>query len=534
MSFFLRKALWIHLVVAFVPAAGAGSADSSVALDAGSSITVVLANRRVPESEPLARRYMALREIPEKNLCLLDLPPGETMARRVYERDLRDPLLAFLREQGLIEQVKRDQAAIGAHDSGWRTTRTRIRYLVSMYGVPLRIAETRPFLVDKIARLIEEPFQRDVAAVDSELSCLLWESYELKGYVPNPQYNMLFSSRYEKQTHPVLIAARLDGPEASTVERMMDDAVRIEREGLRGLVYIDEQASRDADYRMGDFWMREAAMRMSRLGFDVIYDGNEALFDDYFPMEHAAVYLGWYAEHVTGPFRQSWFQFQPGAVAYHLHSGSAKTLRSPDRHWAGPLLTRGAAAVMGAVEEPYLAYTPDLQIFIDRLASGHTFGESAYLSLRALSWQTTIAGDPLYRPFARIAEASINLPEDVSPDLAAREHARRINLLADKHQLNVAMAYGREALKKTDHPFVHEKMADLYARNNLWSEAITHLEQVVTNTTHDATALRLGRQLSVLYRTIGRTNDAARVDASLRAAWPDSPYLPYLDMRVGP
>ena len=96
-------------------------------------------------------------------------------------------------------------------------------------------------------------------------------------------------------------------------------------------------------------------------------------------------------------------RFTPGAVAVHIHSFSAASLRNPAAHWAAPLLVRGAAATMGNVYEPYLDLTPHLDIFNDRLLGGFTFAESAYMSLKVLSWMTTIVGDPLYRPFGAAA-----------------------------------------------------------------------------------------------------------------------------------
>jgi hypothetical protein len=83
-----------------------------------------------------------------------------------------------------------------------------------------------------------------------------------------------------------------------------------------------------------------------------------------------------------------------------LHSYSANTLRSTTNNWCGPLIARGAAATLGNVYEPYLSLTANLDIFQDRLMSGLTLAESAYMSMRALSWMGVVIGDPLYRPYA--------------------------------------------------------------------------------------------------------------------------------------
>jgi hypothetical protein len=93
-------------------------------------------------------------------------------------------------------------------------------------------------------------------------------------------------------------------------------------------------------------------------------------------------------------------QFVPGAVAVHIHSFSARTLRDPNANWVAPLVTRGVAATTGNVYEPYLDLTPHLDVLNERLLQGFTFAESVYMSLKVLSWMTTVVGDPLYRPFA--------------------------------------------------------------------------------------------------------------------------------------
>ena len=77
----------------------------------------------------------------------------------------------------------------------------------------------------------------------------------------------------------------------------------------------------------------------------VILDDGPALFPQPYPMKNAALYLGWYSEEASGPFLRGDFKFVQGAVAVHLHSFSAVTLRA-DRYWCVPLLKAGAAATL--------------------------------------------------------------------------------------------------------------------------------------------------------------------------------------------
>jgi hypothetical protein len=132
----------------------------------------------------------------------------------------------------------------------------------------------------------------------------------------------------------------------------------------------------------------------------LIFEDTPDVFPASYPMTDCALYYGWYSERMVGPFTQADFQFPPGAIAVHIHSYSASTLHDENANWAGPLLTKGAAATIGNVYEPYLQLTAHLDVLNDRLLHGFTFAESAYMSSPVLSWMSVMVGDPLYRPYA--------------------------------------------------------------------------------------------------------------------------------------
>lgn len=114
-------------------------------------------------------------------------------------------------------------------------------------------------------------------------------------------------------------------------------------------------------------------------------------------MTDCALYYGWYAGNVGGPFNQSG-RFVPGAVAIHIHSFSAATLSDENSGWAGPLVSRGAAATVGNVYERYLELTAHLDVLNDRSMHGFTFAESVFMASRGLWWMGVAVGDPLYPP----------------------------------------------------------------------------------------------------------------------------------------
>jgi hypothetical protein len=131
------------------------------------------------------------------------------------------------------------------------------------------------------------------------------------------------------------------------------------------------------------------------------------------------------------------FRFRPGAIAVHIHSFSASTIRQPDKFWVGPLIRHGAAASLGNVYEPYLQLTPMLDLFYDRLVNGLTLAESAYASLPVVSWMTTIVGDPLYRPFSP-DQISVNSSWQTIRELFERESTNPPELILELNRLGSA------------------------------------------------------------------------------------------------
>lgn len=512
--------VWLLAAAAAVPAWG----EEDLALR-----TVVVANRNVPESVELARHYLTARGIPTNRLCLLDLPSGEMMSRGLYEIRLRDPLLEFLRQGGFVDQVPRNPKEVRPHESGWSTVSSSIRYIVSMYGVPVRIADTRWRVLAAVGNRLRAMNDKNTAAVDSELALLLSGGYDIKGVHVNPLFNQFAWEDLSPARQDVLVAARLDGPDAATVRRMIDDAVWAERYGLLGRCYFDGRGLPMGAYAVGDYWLEEAAERFAREGYECVLDRAEYVWGSAYPVEDAAFYAGWYSEQVAGPFARPDFSFRRGAIAYHIHSGSAASLRTATEHWAGPLLARGAAATMGAVHEPFLTFTPQVHLFADRLCRGHTFGSSAYMALLGLSWQVTVAGDPLYRPFKYTLDEQIrHLEEDGRPEVEWA-YLRKANIFVREGRFNAALDFCREKIGRTDSLVLREKLGDLYAMNDLVKEAGEQYEAVLQKAVTAETAVRVGARWLKILRLLGERDRANRIEADLRKRWAANPVLPWLD-----
>ena len=272
-----------------------------------------------------------------------------------------------------------------------------IRFVALIKGMPLKIRGAADYPGDQTGP--GPVANRNEASVDSELSTLAFFSRKISGALTNP-YFQSYRPITEFNDAPLMLVCRLDAPAAATVRRMIVDAIETEKNGLWGRAYVDGAHNTSGGLAAGDQWLAEIPDQLHRAGVPVVYDDSPALFPDGYPMTDCALYFGWYADAVAGPFTQPDFRFVPGAVAVHIHSFSASTLRNENANWVGPLVTKGAAATLGNVYEPYLGLTSHLNVLSDRLLHGFTFAESAYMSVQGSPWMSVMVGDPLYRPYA--------------------------------------------------------------------------------------------------------------------------------------
>lgn len=352
--------------------------------------TIVVFNSSVPESAALAKFYAEKRGIARDHLVPLSCSLEEEISREEYDRTIAEPLRdTFQKRKWWIVRESPDAPRAATANS--------IRFIALMKGMPLKIKATENYPGDKSAG---GPIgSRNDASVDSEVAVLGRFTQEISGALKNPYFQSYRTVAEAGDGAPMLVC-RLDAPTAATVRRIITDGLEAERTGLWGRAYVDGAHNTSGGLRIGDQWLAEIPEQLRKVGVPVIYDDRPEIFPDGYPLADCALYFGWYAGTAAGPFADPAFRFVPGAVAVHIHSFSASTLRDPNGFWAAPLLTKGAAATIGNVYEPYLQLTANLSIFSDRLLHGFTLAESAYMATPTLSWMSVVIGDPLYRPYA--------------------------------------------------------------------------------------------------------------------------------------
>jgi len=377
-------------VMAALIAPFSGNATFPVMADEAQRV-VILANENDPDSVELARFYADRREIPRANIVALDLPAGEQISWRQFIDRLYTPLQTWLIEEGwmdaivmdLVDDVGRQKVSTASH---------RISYLVICRGVPLKIGTSKDIPPDAPEGLSNN-LKTHRASVDSELSLINQSDVRRDGFERNPIFGKPAPDMFARDS--VVRVARLDGPTYSMARRLVESALTAERQGLIGRAMVDI----GGPHERGDEWFEEAAELLAGLGWAPQVDRERKTFPVTARADAVAIYLGWYSGNINGPFATPGYQFAPGAIALHLHSYSAGSLRlADDRGWTGPLVARGVAATVGNVFEPYMEFTHHPHMFIGSLMAGATLGEAAYFSMPVLSWQSVVVGDPLYRP----------------------------------------------------------------------------------------------------------------------------------------
>ncbi len=409
---------------------------------------IVVANSADPDSVEIAEHYIRRRNIPAENLIAFPMPKTETITWKKFATEIHKPLLEKLVARGLVDGVlDSDKDAAGrlilklpanfSPDNA--VASSRISFLVICRGVPLRISDDKSLLppakTDENGNEAKRgPFETNRASVDSELAIIAIPNTPVNGAIPNPLFKAAATNpAATKLKKMVLKVARLDAPTAIEAKMLVDDAIRAEETGLMGRAYVDA----GGPFPEGDKWILAAGEVAKNLGFDTTIDNARALLSGDSRYDAPALYFGWYSGNVAGFFTDENFHFPPGAIAFHLHSFSATSMRA-DNLWTPGLVARGATATIGNVYEPYLGLTHRFDFFMEEIAVGMCAGDAAAAANPALSWQTIFVGDPLYMP----------LKKPLDEQLAdARERPTRLHQYAFLRAANLAAAAGGDSDK---------------------------------------------------------------------------------------
>lgn len=395
-------------------------AETSYALQPEEILLIV--NRNVPASLELAGYYREKRQIPAENLLSVSMTDQEDCSREEYREKLLQPLRKFLaRQQGaeircllLFYGLPLRVAAPELTPQQWREvedlqhTRKQLEWQLNNRQLTDEQKQQRQERSKRLGeRLSQLQLKEQGAAVDSEIALILNADYPLEKWQPNPFFSG-FQKHLDKlplQKDQVLFVSRLDAPSPEIVRRLIDDSVAAESQGLSGLAYYDArwpfpEKQNLQGYSLYDASIHRAAKVTGQLSSLPVHLNQEEVLFQAGQAPQAALYCGWYS---LGKYVDA-FDWQRGAVGYHIASSECTTLKKPGSQvWCKRMLEDGVAATIGPVAEPYVQGFPLPELFFGFLLDGYyTLAESYFLSTPYLSWQMVLIGDPLYRPFRNV------------------------------------------------------------------------------------------------------------------------------------
>ena len=378
---------------------------------------LIIANQDIPESIQVARYYCLHRDVPQENI--LALPLGTNLKGTISRENYEEQLAKLIRQEFLKHEL------LG-----------KIKCLLTVYGVPFKVGsrgvlaehagslealqEHIESLKKKVDQLKQDSQTNSAeykdsnlrltqlksaadringkethASIDSELSMVLFDSYELYRWQPNllkKDINDFLDLRQR-----LLMVSRLDGPSDIIAKGLVDKAIAAEKMGLKGTAYIDSRGIRGkSQYAHYDQSLRDLAFfTRTKTEIPVVEEQTAKLFDPNSCPE-TALYCGWYSvrKYIDA------FDFVDGAIGYHIASFEAISIRDPNStQWCPSLLMDGITATLGPVAEPYLHTFPEPKAFFVELYEGSCLVEAYYRTKPFNSWQLLLVGDPLYRPF---------------------------------------------------------------------------------------------------------------------------------------
>ena len=139
--------------------------------------------------------------------------------------------------------------------------------------------------------------------------------------------------------------------------------------------------------------------------------------------------------------------------------------------------------------------------------AGFSFGEAAYASQPVLSWQTTVVGDPLYRPFGGNLERFEQHLRQENNKLLPWYYLRVADLnLANGKTLAEGVAYLEQLELAKQSAVLTEKLADLYAALGKPSSAVQTYESALKLDPSPEQRIRL--RLTLADKLIGLQREA--------------------------
>lgn len=334
----------------------------------GPENVLIIANRRSLDSLAVANAFRVARDIPEANLCLLNLPldgfrKQNIVSRTVYDLEIALPIENFLRRHPAAEQLQ---------------------FFVLCPDLPMRVEggkENKPFSLAAVLALIGSGVSSGLAP-------------------PNPYcgQQVAFEKRAARTGRPTVmhLVTWLRGYQRSDALALIERSLKADGTAPSGTFYfVKSQHTRGFGEACDALNQRNLAARQGDSGHPV------AGATDVMAYLSGGCYSG------LGWKDLSSNTYRPGALIDMLESwgctwdnwrsfGYANQVPVP---W---FIRAGATGVDGSTDEPYASAFPSYgraQLFLDNYTRGLNLAESFWSAIPQLGWQNAVFGDPLCAPY---------------------------------------------------------------------------------------------------------------------------------------
>ena len=360
------------------------------------------------DSEQIARYYAARRGIPLDHLLgvKVDLPGGADP----FDKYLTWTWDAY--RNALVKPLRAKLDAVG---------RTRIQYVVTTFGMPLRVQVPASQTALSADATLARPFRISADGVHYT------RYYDLPG---KRRYGMehfeAFRARHAASDPPDDIGyliSRLDGVSVTACKSLIDGAIYADTYKLDGYAYVDTRRGVHTDEELrawqssGDYFSYadiDKGVASTRLFFEAAklkvrqQPDDESIGDNKAGMKYTdgspanvaprtLAYAGWYN---YGRYNSVW-DWLPGSVAIDFDSASLYAHNLFMGSFDGMALFNGASGAVGCFAEPNANGHPQPDVFFSYYTRGYTFGEAAWLSMPIRPFVDFAIGDPLMNPYGR-------------------------------------------------------------------------------------------------------------------------------------
>ncbi|MCC7439724.1 MAG: TIGR03790 family protein [Armatimonadetes bacterium] len=344
---------------------------------------MLVINERSWNSREVGAYFATRRNIPERNICRINVDTSETMDSAT-----------FLPVKWQIQEWMRQQKLVNA-----------INYIVTTKGCPLRVRTSVWDYVDSVVLKAyvqggQCSFEDCLALMNGKDSAAML-AVKLNFNIPRSRY--YGSTQHFKRDSvnlPMYLVTRLD---AYTVDQVKSYIQRAENPAIlgEGNWVLDIDPGREGGgYKVGNDWLRWSDTLLRAKGQTVIRNNDTTYLHN---QQNVIGYASWgsndghsYGGEAAKP-GNTWLN---GSIAETYVSTGARSF-TPGRVYGQSLIAdwiaEGVCGIKGYTDEPYLDVMARPHILFDRYTSGFNMAESYWAASPWIAWRQVVIGDPKMR-----------------------------------------------------------------------------------------------------------------------------------------